>query len=426
MKRFLALLFLLFSACAYANENAVVVAIEEQTPRINPLYDEDHDPTLSLVFSGLTGHDENSNVVPELAKSWQVSDDGLEYVFELRDDAFWHDGVKFSAKDVKFTIEAAQDKKLNAPAISNYEVVKSVEILGDYKVKITLKEPFPPFLDALSFGVLPEHILKGKDIATDKFNDAPIGTGAYKLVKWKKDESLEFVANDKFYKGEPKIKRLFLKIVGDENLRLVGLKSGEIDVALISPTGVNFIKDDKKLSLLKFKSADYRALMFNFNDPLFQDKNVRIALNYAVNKDEIVKKLFHGYASVANNPIEKSFANDSEFKFSYDPQKARELLEKSGFKKNKAGFFEKDGKELGFDIYAFNNDILRVNLAKILSSEFEKFGVRAKAYAKPRTAFSISKVDSFVIAVFKMALNKVFIHYFTCHSLMFHKNPAPW
>ena len=205
------------------------------------------------------------------------------------------------------------------------------------------------------------------------------------------------MANDKFYKGEPKIKRLFLKIVGDENLRLVGLKSGEIDVALISPTGVNFIKDDKKLSLLKFKSADYRALMFNFNDPLFQDKNVRIALNYAVNKDEIVKNLFHGYASVANNPIEKSFANDSEFKFSYDPQKARELLEKSGFKKNKAGFFEKDGKELGFDIYAFNNDILRVNLAKILSSEFEKFGVRAKAYAKPRTAFSIIKVDSFVI-----------------------------
>ena len=163
-----------------------MVAIEEQTPRINPLYDEDHDPTLSLVFSGLTSHDENSNVVPELAKSWQVSDDGLEYVFELRDDAFWHDGVKFSAKDVKFTIEAAQDKKLNAPAISNYEVVKSVEILGDYKVKITLSEPFPPFLDALSFGVLPEHILKGKDIATDKFNDAPIGTGAYKLVKWKK------------------------------------------------------------------------------------------------------------------------------------------------------------------------------------------------------------------------------------------------
>ena len=205
MKRFLALLFLLFSAFAYANENAVVVAIEEQTPRINPLYDEDHDPTLSLVFSGLTSHDENSHVMPELAKSWQVSDDGLEYIFELRDDAFWHDGVKFSAKDVKFTIEAAQDKKLNAPAISNYEVVKSVEILGDYKVKITLSEPFPPFLDALSFGVLPEHILKGKDIATDKFNDAPIGTGAYKLVKWKKDESLEFAANDKFYKGEPKI-----------------------------------------------------------------------------------------------------------------------------------------------------------------------------------------------------------------------------
>ena len=97
MKRILLAFFLLFGVCLYANDSKVVVAIEEQTPRINPLYDEDHDPTLSLVFSGLTSHDENSVLVPELAKSWQVSDDGLEYVFELRDDAFWHDGVKFSA-----------------------------------------------------------------------------------------------------------------------------------------------------------------------------------------------------------------------------------------------------------------------------------------------------------------------------------------
>ena len=90
-------------------------------------------------------------------------------------------------------------------------MVKDVEILGDYKIKVTLDTPFPPFLDALSFGILPKHLLEGKDIATYQFNDNPIGTGPYKFVNWKKGESIEFVANDKFYKGTPKIKKSIFK-----------------------------------------------------------------------------------------------------------------------------------------------------------------------------------------------------------------------
>lgn len=392
-------IFLLFAIMLNfaAAKDILVVGIEGETARLNPLYDEDHDPTLGLLFSGLTKHDENTKVIPDLAKSWEISSDGLEYTFILRDDVLWHDGVKFSAEDVKFSIEKAKDKTLNAPAISNYEMVKSIEILDTYKIKVTLDSPFPPFLDALSFGILPKHILDGKDISTDKFNENPIGTGPYKFVEWKKGESVEFEANEKYYANKPNIKKVFLKIVPDANVRLMQLKSGELDASLIDSSGVDLAKKSKNLEILKFDSADYRALMFNYNHEILKDKDVRVALNYFIDKDAIVKNLLHSHGIVAYNPIQKGFANNLSKKYIFDPKKGAEILEKAGWKKNKKGIYEKDLKTLSFDIYSFNSDPLRVGIAKIISSELQKYGVDAKAYAKPKTAFEISDVDSFII-----------------------------
>lgn len=391
-KLFLLISFVLNFALA---KDILVVGIENETTRLNPLYDEDHDPTLSLLFSGLTKHDENTKITPDLAKSWEINDDGLTYIFDLRDDVYWHDGEKFTAADVKFTIESAKDKTLNSPAIANYEMVKDVEIINDYKVKITLDTPFPPFLDALSFGVLPKHLLDGKDINTDIFNENPVGTGPYKFVNWKKGENIEFKANENYYKDTPSIKKVFLKIVPDANVRLMQLKSGELDAALIDFSGVEMAKKDKNLKTLTFKSADYRALMFNFNHEILKEKAVRQALNYYINKDEIVKTLLHTHGSVANNPIENFIKSDKTYEF--NPKKGDEILAKAGWKKNKKSIYEKDGKTLSFDIYSFNTDPLRVAMAKIISSELNKYGADTKAFAKPKTAFKISEVDSFLI-----------------------------
>lgn len=393
-------IFLLISLVlnfAFANQakDTLIVGIENESSRLNPLYDEDHDPTLSLLFSGLTKHDENTKVVPDLATNWEISNDGLIYIFTLRDDVYWHDGVKFSAEDVEFTIQSAKDKKLNAPAITNYEMVKSVEILAPNKLKVTLDTPFPPFLDALSFGVLPKHLLDGKDINTDEFNENPIGTGPFKFVSWKKGESVEFAANEKYYKGTPSIKKVFLKLIPDANVRLMQLKSGEIDAALIDFSGVKLAKNSKNLNVLKFKSADYRALMFNYKHKILKEKAVRQALNYFVNKNEIVKTLLHNQGSVANNPIENFVKSNKIYEF--NPKKGDEILKNAGWKKNKKGIYEKNGKTLSFEIYSFNSDPLRVAMAKLLSSELRKYGIDTKAYAKPHTAFKISDVDSFVI-----------------------------
>ena len=161
-------------------KDMLIIGVENEAVKINPAYSEDHDAVIGLIFSGLVRFDENMKVQPDLAKSWSISQDGLVYEFELRDDVLWHDGVKFSAKDVKFSLEAFKNPKNNAEIYVNFKDIKSVEILNDYKVKITLSKPFVAFLDSLSAGILPAHLFEKENLNTSKFNQNPVGTGAFK------------------------------------------------------------------------------------------------------------------------------------------------------------------------------------------------------------------------------------------------------
>ncbi|OCR97231.1 peptide ABC transporter substrate-binding protein [Campylobacter fetus subsp. testudinum] len=378
-------------------KDTIVVGIENETARINPLFDEDHDTALDLVFSGLTKFTPDMKIEPDLAKSWKVSDDGIVWTFYLRDDALWHDGEKFSAEDVKFTIEQALNDKLNAPARASFEEVQSVEVINKYELKITLKSPFPPLLDALSIEVLPKHILDGKDINSDKFNQNPIGTGPFKFKKWQKGSYISFEANSDFYRGKPKADKVILKIVPDYNIRTYEIKSGDLDVALIESNLVKELENDKNIKIIKLNSADYRALMFNFDNEILKSLAVRQAINYAIDRELIATKILHGYGFSANNPIQESWANDKNAKtYEYNIKKAKEILANDGWElKNKV--LQKNGKSLEFDIYAFNSDPLRVTLANIIQSELSKIGIKARAIAKNHGAFEIDKVDSFII-----------------------------
>ncbi|CRF40810.1 Oligopeptide ABC transporter, periplasmic oligopeptide-binding protein OppA (TC 3.A.1.5.1) [Helicobacter ailurogastricus] len=378
-------------------KDTLVIGVENETARINPLFDEDHDSALDFVFSGLTRFSPDMQIEPDLATSWEVSPNGLSWVFHLRKGVLWHDGKPFSAQDVKFTLEQAQNLKLNAPARANFTAIQSVQVLDPYTLKITLKAPFPPLLDVLSMGILPKHLLEGKDLNTDSFNQHPIGTGPFKFVRWQKGTYISFVANDKFYRGAPKAKKVILKIVPDFNVRTYEVKNGAIDVALVEPNLAKSLERDPHIKILDMKSADYRALMFNFDNPLLKSLAVRLAINYAIDRPLIAQKILHGYGFVANNPIQASWANDSHAQgYPYDPKKAREILKKDGWVLKDKVFY-KNGKPLAFDIYAFNTDPLRVTLANILQSELAQVGIKATAIAKNHGAFEISKVDSFII-----------------------------
>ena len=399
MSKILFFITLLFLNFQFLNaKDLLTIAVENDISRINPVYSEDHDAYISLVFSGLTRFDENMDIKGDLAKSWDISKDGLVYDIFLRDDVLWHDGVKFSAEDVKFSIEAFKNPKNNSSIYVNFEDVEKIEVINPYHIKITLSKPYPPFLDALSIGILPKHLLENKDLNTADFNQNPIGTGPYKFVKWKKGEYVEFKANENFHLAKVKTPRLIVKRIFDPSIASAELKNGKIDAALIDVSLLNLFTQDKKFNILREKSADYRALMFNLNNEFLKDVKIRKALNYAVDKENIVKNLLHSYGLVAYHPLQNSWAKPQDFKtYSYDAKKAQDLIKEAGFEKNKEGHFEKEGKILEFDIYTMSNDPLRVSLAGILQSEFKKIGVLTKVIAKPAGSFDYSKVDSFLV-----------------------------
>ncbi|NDJ27752.1 peptide ABC transporter substrate-binding protein [Campylobacter sp. MIT 12-8780] len=379
-------------------KDTIVIGVENEPERINPVFSEDHDAAIGLIFSGLVHFDQNMQAQPDLAKSWSISKDGLSYEFELRNDILWHDGIKFSAKDVQFTLQTLIDPKLNAPTKANFENIKKIELINDYKIKITLSQPFPALLDALSLGILPAHLLEGKDINLDKFNQNPIGTGPFKLKQWKKGQFMILEANENFYLGKVQSKKLILKHQPDPNVSAIELKAGNLDVALASFELVKDFQNDKNFKVLIEKSADYRALMFNFKNEILKDKAVRLALNYAVDRKAVVEKLLHSLGSEAYQPLQISWASPLKYqKFDYDLAKASQILTQAGYKKNSKGILEKNGKTLSFEIYTMSNDPLRVALINLLVSEFKKLGIEAKGIAKPSGSFDYTKVDSFLV-----------------------------
>lgn len=379
-------------------QDTLVIAVENEQEKLNPLFSEDHDAAVGLIFSGLTRFDDEMKAVPDLAKSWTISEDKLVYDFVLREDAFWHDGVKLSAKDAKFTLEALLDPKLNAPTKPNFNAIKSVELTGEYSLKITLKTPFPPLLDALSVGLIPKHLLSGKDINTASFNQKPIGSGPFKLKEWKKGQYKILEANENFYLGKVASKKLILRTINDANIASLELKAGNIDAALVGFEFVKGFEEDKNFKVLLEKSADYRALMFNMQNEFLKDLNVRLALNHAVDKKAIVKNLLHNLGKVAHHPLQNSWVNPDKFStFEYDPKRAEELLQKAGFSKNEKGSYTKNGKELSFELWTMSNDPLRVSLINYLSSEFSKIGIKAIPKASVAGSFDYTSVDSFLV-----------------------------
>jgi len=184
------------SAVKSSDEKVLVYGSGDYTS-INPaLYE--HGEINSLIFNGLTAHDKNNKVVPCLAESWELDKESNIYTFKLRNDVKWHDGKKFTAEDVKFTLETIMNPENASEIASNYEDIVNIEVVDETTIKITLKAQNVAMLDYLTIGILPKHILEGNDIATDPYNQSPIGTGPFKLEKWDKGQSITLVKNEDY------------------------------------------------------------------------------------------------------------------------------------------------------------------------------------------------------------------------------------
>ncbi len=336
---------------------------------------------IDMIFNGLAKYDKDLNLVGDLASKWIISPDGKMITFYLKKGVKWQDGVEFTAEDVKFTYEKFVDPKIKTAYSSMFQMVDKVEIIDKYKFKVFYKEPFAPALETWGISILPKHLLSGKDFNTAEFNRNPVGTGPYKFKKWITAQKVELVANKEYFEGEPYIQNHTFMIIPDESAQFMNLQAGNIDFMGLTPD-LYFTKAatkelEQSFNKYNYPSFSYTYIGYNETNPLFTSKNVRQALSYAINKDEIIKGVRRGLAMPITGPfIPGSWAYNTKVKsYDYDPEKAKKMLEKEGWKQEKDGFLYKDGKKFSFTLMTNQGVNERMQIATIVQQQFAKLGI---------------------------------------------------
>lgn len=360
-----------------------------------------HDELPSLIFSGLMKHDGKGNAVCDLASKYEFDEATLTYTFHLRDNVTWHDGKPFTAKDVKFTLDQLRNNKdLESETTDSYKDIKDVVVVDDHTVKIVLSKPNAAMLDNLAIGILPEHLLAGKDIMNDGFNQNPVGTGRYKFVSWDKGQSIVLTRNDAYYGKKPNIEKIVCKIIPNENAKAAQLKSGGIDFALLNAKDAKAFRDNKDFTIFDFKTADFRAIGVSYKNPFWQNpdhKALLPVLGYAIDKQAIVDSVLEGEGTPAYSPLQmnKEYNLESVDKREYNPELFKQKMAELGWTLGSDGIYEKNGEKLSFSVEARDFEVERVDMAKLVSAQFKKLGVDMKVDIVPK--FKWKELQSLVI-----------------------------
>ncbi|HDD52543.1 MAG TPA: peptide-binding protein, partial [Thermosulfidibacter takaii] len=189
----------------------------------------------SFVFNGLLKYDKDGNLTGDLAESWDVSKDGKVITFHPRKGVKWQDGKPFTARDVMFTFNKLRDPRVATPYSGDYLEVERAEVVDDYTFRVYYKRPFAPALSSWTMGIIPEHLLKGEDLNTTRYNRHPVGTGPYKLVEWITGQKLVLEANPGYFEGRPCIDRIIYRIIPDPSTMFMELKAGNLDYMGLTP-----------------------------------------------------------------------------------------------------------------------------------------------------------------------------------------------
>ncbi len=362
---------------------------------INPIlcqYNQVERELCSLIFNGLTKLNERGEVIPDLAERWEISDDCLVYTFWLRRDVLWHDEVPFSADDVVFTVKAMQDAGYRGvPYLA--ELWQSVEVVkvNSHTVKFTLEEPFAPFLDYTTIGILPAHLLAevpAESLPKDPFNLHPIGTGLFQVEEVTAEHAL-LQANPLFYGPQPYLNKIEFRFYPDHESVLGAYERGEVQgISRVLPQDLpQAVEANSELQLFSAQLTGYTLIFLNLQDPelpFFQERLVRQALLYAINRQELVNSVLKGQGLVAHSPILRgTWAYDNGVvRYEHDPDQARDLLTRAGWHnpttngEGKDSVREKAGVKLAFTLLT-DDDPLRVELAEEIARQWEAIGVKA-------------------------------------------------
>lgn len=298
----------------------------------------------------LTKLDKNGQVKPDLATSWQTSNGGRVLTFHLRKGVKFADGTAFDAQAVKFNLDRLLDPKVKVPIRANYQVISKVTVVDPSTVRLDLKYPNPTLVNNLGITIAgivsPASVKKDGNSYTNIVK--PVGTGPYKFVSLKKGDQAVYEKNDGYWGRKPYYDKVVFHIVPEDNSREAMLKSGQADMIMNPPVAdLQALGQDGKIDVLKAPSDRTVYVAFNNSKPPFDDKRVRQAFNYAVDKKSIAAKVLFGAVNVLDSPLASSVNGYCKAgSYPYDPKKAKQLLAQAGVKKLTVTFGTPTGRYL--------------------------------------------------------------------------------
>lgn len=361
--------------------------------RFNPLLDHynqvDQDVD-RLLFSRMIRFDSWGNPQPELAEAYGVAVTGDIFNIKLREDAFWHDGSPVTTADVAFTIELMRNAEMPIPA-DVAALWNSVEVivLDAWNIQFKLAEPYAPFIDYLSFGILPKHILEGKtpqEIINDPFNLLPVGSGPYQIGELLTDDGeitgLVLEAFEDYYLGQPYLDQIVIQFYENSADAFEAYERGEVlGIGLVEPETLNDVLAEPGLNVFSVRVPEQTMIFLNLGDtgPLFfEDISVRQSLMMALNRPWMIDSVLNGQAVLSNSPIMAgSWAYIADVQtYEYSPQDAVTLLRQAGYSLPASGSLvrEKDGSPLSFELVYPDTETF-AELAQMVQNYWREIGV---------------------------------------------------
>ncbi|MEV4276386.1 ABC transporter substrate-binding protein [Actinoplanes xinjiangensis] len=346
-----------------------VVATSGEPDTLNPILGYGSDGA-SLIFDGLVARDAGNTLVPALAAELPaVSADGRTVTAKLRTGATFHDGSPLTAADVVFTYSAVLDSAVDSTLRSDLDMLTAVTAPDTSTVVFTLKYAYAPFLQRLTLGIVPAAALRDQDVNRAAFNQAPIGTGPYRVTSWTPGDRLVLAANESWWGGRPANSGVIVAFVADDNVRAQRARAGEFDAVELAPRLATAFPG---FSVHKVPTADYRGVMLPMNHPVTGDAAIRRALDAAVDRQAMVTGVLGGAGDPAYGPVPPT----SPFHVTTGP--APVDLDAAGWIAGTDGIRVRNGQRAEFALMYPATDSLRKELALAVTADARKAGIEVR------------------------------------------------
>lgn len=312
------------------------------------------------IYQGLVGYDAKGQIIPALAKSWEISDDGTVYIFTLRENVLFHNGRTMTADDVLFSLNRIRDEATGYP-LTWHKQIHRLEALDDEKILLELKAPYAPFLSELADAA----IIPKESVAT--LATQPVGTGPFKLVEWVMGQHVQLAKFEGYWEaGIPYLDAVTFRIMPDPSTAILNLKAGTVHVIPRLSADVAWqVEQDPALQLLSGPMNTPQLMALNMDRAPFSDIRVRQAINYAIDKDLLIEGAAWGYGSkIGSNmsPVMEMYYTDLADFYPYDPEQAKALLAEAGYPQ---GFQSTLSLPADYDLHVKTGEMVAAMLAEV-------------------------------------------------------------